>query len=118
MLGEQRLVGEDVGARAVRDDAPAGQDHGPLAQAGSERQVVGDDQQRAVDRVEDLQQLAPRATACPSDFRHFRIVPASMESERRGSATSAMHRRVYGARRRPLACLRPAGAARPRPRTV
>ena len=33
---------------------------------------------------------SPRLTSSPSDFSHFRIVPSSMESDRRGIATSAM----------------------------
>src|SRR5215218_2953798 len=33
---------------------------------------------------------SPRLTSSPSDFSHLRIVPSSMESERRGIATSAM----------------------------
>src|SRR3954453_15522378 len=37
---------------------------------------------------------SPRDTSSPSDLSHFRIVPSSMESERRGIATSAMCRNV------------------------
>src|SRR3954462_14037928 len=33
---------------------------------------------------------SPRLTSSPSDFSHFRIVPSSIESDRRGIATSAM----------------------------
>src|SRR3954468_21909293 len=33
---------------------------------------------------------SPTVTSSPSDFSHFRIVPSSMESDRRGIATSAM----------------------------
>src|ERR1700750_1731693 len=33
---------------------------------------------------------SPLETASPSDFSHLRIVPSSIESERRGIATSAM----------------------------
>ena len=33
---------------------------------------------------------SPRDTSSPSDLSHFRIVPSSMESDRRGIATSAM----------------------------
>ena len=33
---------------------------------------------------------SPRLTSSPSDFSHLRIVPSSIESERRGIATSAM----------------------------
>src|SRR5215208_2793816 len=33
---------------------------------------------------------SPRWTSSPSDFSHFRIVPSSIESDRRGIATSAM----------------------------
>src|SRR5215204_6585798 len=44
---------------------------------------------------------SPRSTVSPSDFSHFRIVPSSMESDKRGIATSAMPGRVYGSRGRP-----------------
>src|SRR5215212_1870661 len=33
---------------------------------------------------------SPRLTSSPSDFSHLRIVPSSIESDRRGIATSAM----------------------------
>src|ERR687898_489672 len=33
---------------------------------------------------------SPRLTSSPSDFSHLRIVPSSMESDRRGMETSAM----------------------------
>src|SRR3712207_9065987 len=35
---------------------------------------------------------SPRRTSSPSDFSHLTIVPSSIESERRGIATSAMGR--------------------------
>src|SRR4051812_42209741 len=34
---------------------------------------------------------SPSDTSSPSDLSHFRIVPSSMESDRRGIATSAMN---------------------------
>ena len=37
---------------------------------------------------------SPRDTSSPSDLSHLRIVPSSMESDRRGIATSAMCRNV------------------------
>src|ERR1700742_1592266 len=37
---------------------------------------------------------SPTATSSPSDLSHFRIVPSSMESDRRGIATSAMPARM------------------------
>src|SRR5919108_5371148 len=36
MLGQQRLVGQDLGARPVGDHAARGEDHGALAQLGGE----------------------------------------------------------------------------------
>src|ERR671916_1918748 len=42
---------------------------------------------------------SPRLTSSPSDFSHLRIVPSSMESDRRGIATSAMRRKIPGDRR-------------------
>src|SRR5215218_2853781 len=42
---------------------------------------------------------SPRLTSSPSDFSHFRIVPSSIESDRRGIATSAMPVSVSGRRR-------------------
>src|SRR5688500_1452131 len=33
---------------------------------------------------------SPRLTSSPSDFSHLRIVPSSIESDRRGMETSAM----------------------------
>src|ERR1044071_5140710 len=33
---------------------------------------------------------SPRETSSPSDLSHFRIVPSSIESDKRGIATSAM----------------------------
>ena len=52
---------EDLGARAVGDDPAGGQDHRALAERRRERQVVGDDEHRALDLVEQLDQLAARA---------------------------------------------------------
>src|SRR5918992_4820611 len=49
---------------------------------------------------------SPRETSSPSDFSHFRIVPSSIESDRRGIATSgivAAYRSGDG--RRPLGLL-------------
>ena len=43
------LVAQDLGRRAVGDDPPGGEQHGALAQRRGERQVVGDDQHRALD---------------------------------------------------------------------
>src|SRR5688572_8880116 len=40
---------------------------------------------------------SPFWTSSPSDFSHLRIVPSSMESDRRGIATSAMPRSVSAA---------------------
>src|SRR3954465_3025174 len=37
---------------------------------------------------------SPLDTESPSDLSHLRIVPSSMESDRRGIATSAMGRRI------------------------
>ena len=37
---------------------------------------------------------SPRLTSSPSDFSHLRIVPSSIESDRRGIETSAMRRSV------------------------
>src|SRR3954468_410049 len=37
---------------------------------------------------------SPLETSSPSDFSHLRIVPSSIESDRRGIATSAMPRRI------------------------
>ena len=42
---------------------------------------------------------SPFSTSSPSDFSHLRIVPSSMESDRRGIATSAMPGSVYRAAR-------------------
>ena len=42
---------------------------------------------------------SPRLTSSPSDFSHLRIVPSSIESERRGIATSAMPGSVPANRR-------------------
>src|ERR671932_1493779 len=40
---------------------------------------------------------SPRRTSSPSDFSHLRIVPSSMESERRGIAMFAMAEGLHGA---------------------
>ena len=55
---------------------------------------------------------SPRSTESPSDLSHFRIVPSSMESDRRGIATSAMPGRVYGTRSRPRSGGRAVGQRR------
>ena len=60
MCGQQRLVGEQVGAAAVGDDAPGRKDDGALAQLQGERQVVRHDDQRALDLVQHGEQFAPR----------------------------------------------------------
>src|SRR5213592_3110530 len=39
---------------------------------------------------------SPRRTSSPSDFSHLRIVPSSIESERRGIATFAMAEGLHG----------------------
>ena len=44
----------------------------------------------------DLDEIVAHLTSSPSDFSHFRIVPSSIESDRRGIATSAMPISVYG----------------------
>src|SRR5262245_22265502 len=43
---------------------------------------------------------SPLATSSPSDFSHFRIVPSSIESDRRGMTTSAMDANVATLRSR------------------
>src|SRR3954465_4568144 len=45
---------------------------------------------------------SPCLTSSPSDLSHLRIVPSSMESDRRGIATSAMAERYTSGRRRNL----------------
>src|SRR5919202_2180712 len=45
---------------------------------------------------------SPRDTSSPSDLSHLRIVPSSMESDRRGIATSAMGERYTSGRGRNL----------------
>src|SRR3954451_22334905 len=58
--GEQGVVAQDVQAAPFADAPSVRQHHGPLAQLGGERQVVGDDEQRLGEAVEHLQQLAAR----------------------------------------------------------
>src|SRR5215212_7740409 len=41
---------------------------------------------------------SPRDTSSPSDLSHLRIVPSSIESDRRGIATSAMAERYTSGR--------------------
>src|SRR3954449_8210179 len=41
---------------------------------------------------------SPRDTSSPSDLSHLRIVPSSMESDKRGIATSAMAERYTSGR--------------------
>src|SRR5919202_4636612 len=45
---------------------------------------------------------SPRDTSSPSDLSHLRIVPSSIESDRRGIATSAMAERYTSGRGRNL----------------
>ncbi len=61
MRREQRGVADDRPAAAVGGDAPGREDHGTLAEFGGEREVVRDDEHRALERLEHLEQLSPRA---------------------------------------------------------
>ena len=77
------LVGEDLGARAVGDDPAAGEDHRALAQLGGERQVVGDDEHRAVDRRRARSSSSRRA-------RGSRLADGSSSTSRRGRIASTV----------------------------
>ena len=59
--GQELAVRQHVAAVAVGHEPAAGEDDGALAQLGREGQVVRDDDERALDRLQDVEQLAARA---------------------------------------------------------
>ena len=60
VVARQQLgVGQQLVAFGVGDDAAVGEDHRSLAQLGRQRKVVCGDQHRAIDALEDVEQLAP-----------------------------------------------------------
>lgn len=63
MRGQEFGVAQEVGGHTVGDDPPAREDHRALGQLGRERQVVRGDEHRALDALQQLEQLAARTRA-------------------------------------------------------